>query len=152
MGELRLLKRDRNYKQGYYYPINKDKLLGKHGYAIYRSALELKYYRILDNNPNVVKWGSEEIVVPYKFENTWHRYYIDLVVFLKMGNEIKKLLIELKPYKQTQPPKNSNRKKRQTYLYECKMWAMNQAKWESAKKFAIKSGCEFRILTEKEVK
>lgn len=151
MGELKLLKRDRNYKQGYFYPFNKDKLLGNHDYVIYRSALELKYYRILDNNPNVVKWGSEEIVVPYRFNNAWHRYYIDLVVFLKMGDEIKKLLIELKPYKQTQPPKDSPRKKRKTYLYDCKMWAMNQAKWDAAKMLAEKAGCEFKILTEKEI-
>ena len=69
MGQLALNGRSKKFKQGVYIPKNKEKFFGKDGYAIYRSGLELNYFRILDNNPNVLKWGSEEIVVPYFFCN-----------------------------------------------------------------------------------
>lgn len=143
--------RNKNYKQGYFYPTNKEKYAGKEPYAIYRSGLELNYFRILDKNPNVLKWGSEEIVVPYYFENKWHNYYIDIFVIFKSGDTIKKFLIELKPYKQTIEPKWSKRRKQKNYLYECYQWTKNKLKWEAAKKFAEQKDCEFHILTEKDL-
>lgn len=151
MGELKLSHRNKSYKQGYYYPKHPEKLLGNHKHAIYRSGLELSYFRILDANPQVVKWGSEEVIIPYYFNNKWHKYYVDLVVFLQQGPILKKLFIELKPYKQTQMPKNSPRKKPQNYMYECYEWNKNNAKWASAKEFARRTGCEFHILTEKDL-
>ena len=77
MGDLKLV-RNKNFKQGLFYPKHMDKFVSKERYAIYRSGLELKYFQMLDANPNVLKWGSEEIVVPYEFDGKWHKYYIDL--------------------------------------------------------------------------
>lgn len=151
MGLLALNARNKKFKQGVYIPKNKEKFFGKDGYAIYRSGLELNYFRILDNNPNVLKWGSEEVVVPYFFENKWHKYYIDIFVIFKVGEEIKKFIIELKPYKQTIQPVWSKRRKQSTYLNECREFAKNQSKWESAHNFAAQKGCEFHILTEKDL-
>ncbi len=62
MGSLPL-KRDKRFNQGIYRPKNADKFIGET--AIFRSGLELKFFRFCDNNPNVVKWGSENIVIPY---------------------------------------------------------------------------------------
>ena len=59
--------------------------------------------------------------------------------------------VEIKPYKQTIPPDNSSRKKKSTLLYEHKTYAVNQAKWEAARKVADKKGMEFIILTENEL-
>ena len=151
MGQLKLSHRNKAYKQGYFYPKHPEKLLGNHKYAIYRSGLELSYFRILDANPQVIRWGSEEVIIPYFFENKWHKYYVDLVVLLQQGPLVKKLFIELKPYSQTQMPKNSPRRKQKNYLRECYEWNKNNAKWASAKQFAIKLGCEFHILTEKDI-
>lgn len=151
MGKLGISYHNKTYKQGIYRPKHPEKLLGKLPYAIYRSGLELNYFRILDENPSVVRWGSEELVIPYQFQGKWHKYYIDLVVFLKVGNELKKLMIELKPHRQTIEPKNSKRKKKETYLSECVMYAKNCAKWQSAREYASKIGCEFKILTEKDL-
>ena len=125
MGSLNL-NRNTNYKQGFFYPRNLDKFVGKENKAIYRSGLELDYFRILDKNPNVLKWGSEEVVVPYFFENKWHKYYVDLFVIFKFGESVKKYFIELKPYSQTVEPKVSKRKKQMSMLYEAKQWAKNQ--------------------------
>jgi hypothetical protein len=150
MGSLNL-QRNTNYKQGFFYPRNLNKFVGKENKAIYRSGLELEYFRILDKNPNVLKWGSEEVVVPYFFENKWHKYYVDLFVVFKFGESTKKYFIELKPYSQTVEPKVSKRKKQMSMLYEAKQWAKNQAKWKAATDFAKKNGWEFHILTEKDL-
>lgn len=150
MGSLNL-QRNTNYKQGFFYPRNLDKFVSKDNKAIYRSGLELEYFRILDKNPNVLKWGSEEVVVPYFFENRWHKYYVDLFVVFKFGESTKKYFIELKPYSQTIEPKVNKRKKQMTMLYEAKQWAKNQAKWKAATEFAKKNGWEFHILTEKDL-
>ncbi len=151
MGQLALNGRSKKFKQGVFKPKHPEKFFGKDGFAFYRSGLELNYFRILDSNPNVLKWGSEEIVVPYYFEDKWHKYYIDIFVVFKSGDSIKKFIIELKPYKQTIQPVWSKRRKESTYLSECREFAKNQAKWASAKKFAEAKGCEFHILTEKEI-
>ena len=150
MGSLNL-QRNTNYKQGFFYPRNLDKFVGKENKAIYRSGLELEYFRILDKNPNVLKWGSEEVVVPYFFENKWHKYYVDLFVVFKFGESVKKYFIELIPYAQTVEPKVSKRKKQMSMLYEAKQWAKNQAKWKAATDYAKKNGWEFHILTEKDL-
>jgi hypothetical protein len=145
------LSRDPRFKQGIYTPKNKQKFIGK--MAIYRSSFELQFMRWADNNPNVLEWGSENIIVPYKspVDNKIHRYYVDNFLALKEGDKIKKYLVEIKPSSQTLPPKHSNRKKKQTILYENMQYAINQAKWEAARNFAIKKDCEFIILTEKEL-
>jgi hypothetical protein len=145
------LSRDPRFKQGIYTPKYKEKFIGK--IAIYRSSFELQFMRWADNNPNVLEWGSENIIVPYKspIDNKVHRYYVDNFLVLKEGETIKKYLVEIKPSSQTQKPVHSNRKKKQTILYENAQYAVNMAKWEAAKLFAKHKGFEFIILTEKEL-
>lgn len=150
MGSLNL-HRNSNYKQGFFYPQNLQKFVGKERRAVYRSGLELDYFKLLDKNPNVVKWGSEEVVVPYFFQNKWHKYYVDLFVIFESKGQLKKYFIELKPYSQTVEPKYNKRKKQMSMLYEAKQWAKNQAKWKAAHSYAEKNGWEFHILTEKDL-
>jgi len=138
------------WRQGIFTPKHLDKFLGKT--AIYRSGLELKFFRFCDNNPNVLEWGSENVVVPYKspIDNRMHRYFVDNFIVIREGNKIKKYLVEIKPFKQTQVP-TTKYKKRQHLLYEQKMYITNQAKWEAAKEYGKKKGYTFIILTEKEL-
>lgn len=150
MGDLKLT-RNKRFRQGYFYPKHPEKFKGKEPFAIYRSGLELKYFRILDNNPNVIEWGSEEIVVPYFLNNAWHKYYIDLFVVFRVGDKIKRFFIELKPFSQTQPPEWKPRKRKASHLYECLEWNKNQAKWKYADTYAKQKGFEFKILTEKDL-
>ena len=150
MGSLNL-QRNTKFKQGFFYPKNLDKFVSKDNKAVYRSGLELDYFRILDKNPNVLKWGSEEVIVPYFFDNKWHKYYVDLFVVFKFGESVKKYFIELKPYSQTIEPKMSKRKKQMSMLYEAHQWVKNQAKWKAATDYAKKNGWEFHILTEKDL-
>ena len=70
------LRQSSKYRQGIFIPSNKEKFLGTK--AIYRSGLELKFMRFCDNNPNVVKWGSENVIIPYisPLDGRGHRYYV----------------------------------------------------------------------------
>lgn len=146
-----IFKKDDRYVQGIYRPINKSKFVGE--YAIFRSSLERKFFLWADNNPNVLEWGSENIIVPYvsPLDNRAHRYYVDNYVVLKEGSNIVKYLIEIKPYKQTFKPTVSKRKKKSTILHEQTQWIINQAKWEAAELFAKKKGYKFIKITEKEL-
>ena len=146
-----IFKKDERYKQGIFKPMNPDKFIGKA--AISRSSYERKFFIWADQNPNVLEWGSENIIVLYKspVDEKYHRYYVDNYVVIKEGTKIKRYLIEIKPFSQTQPPKPSNRKKKSTVLYENLQWVVNQAKWEAAKKFAASHNAEFLLLTEKEL-
>ena len=140
----------RKWRQGIFTPTYQDKFIGST--ATYRSGLELKFFRFCDNNPNVLEWGSENVVVPYKspVDNRMHRYFVDNFIVIREGEQIKKYLVEIKPFKQTQLP-TTKYKKRRHLLYEQKMYITNQAKWEAAKEYGKKKGYVFIILTEKEL-
>lgn len=143
--------KNKNYVQGKFTPKNILKYKGTYP-IIFRSSMELKAMRWLDNNPNVLKWTSETIIIPYTspVDNRMHRYFTDLSCEMKMKDgSIKKLIIEVKPEKQTCPPVESSRKKRKTILYERYNYAINCAKWEAAKQWAKNKGYTFLILTEK---
>jgi hypothetical protein len=116
--------------------------------------MELSAMRMLDNNPNVITWGSESVIIPYKspLDNKLHRYFVDMVAAIKQKDgSIRKVLIEVKPLKQTQPPTISNNKSQKTIIYENVQYAMNMAKFDAAKKWCEKNNFLFLILTEKEI-
>ena len=140
----------KKYKQGTFKPKNQSKFMGTT--ARYRSGLELKFMKFCDNNPNVLKWGSENVIVPYisPLDNRTHKYYVDNYVEIREGNKIKKYLIEIKPSRQTKKP-STNYKKKSHLLYETKMWVINQEKWKAAVVWAKRRGIEFKIITEKDL-
>lgn len=144
-----ILNKNKRYKQGYFYPTNKKKYIGKDVPA-YRSGLELAYFTFLDTNKKCVKWNSEGVTIPYfwDIDQKWHKYYIDLAVTFDDGITY---LIEIKPYRQTLVPEATARKRKKTLLNEQVTFSKNTAKWEAAKKFAKKNGYKFMILTEKEI-
>ena len=153
MGSLGLSKRNKKFHQGFYVPKNIQKYVGKIDNIIYRSGLELKFFRFCDNNPNVVEWGSEEIAVPYfdTLQRKQRKYFIDAYVKIQEGDIVKKYLVEVKPWKQTQEPKAGKGKKKANLLYEQVAWKNNMDKFQSAREFAKKHGMEFIIITEKEL-
>tara|TARA_R110000824_G_scaffold15122_7_gene63865 strand:- start:2691 stop:3137 length:447 start_codon:yes stop_codon:yes gene_type:complete len=141
----------RKFKQGIFIPKNRKKFIGES--AQYRSGLELKFFRFCDDNPNVVKWGSENVVIPYisPLDNKTHRYFVDNYVEIKEGSVITKYLIEIKPFSQTSAPTTKYRKKAHL-LYEQKAFAVNTSKWRAAKEYCSKHRLKFLIITEKDLK
>lgn len=138
------------WRQGIFIPKNPDKFIGSK--AIYRSGLELKFFRFCDDNKNVKRWGSENVVVPYMspLDNRGHKYYVDNYIEILEGNKLVKYLVEIKHSRETKPPKTKYRN-RKHLLYEQKTFVTNQAKWQAAREYSKKRGYKFIILTEKEL-
>lgn len=139
--------------QGHYKPLNVEKYVGNISKITYRSSWEKRLMIWLDKNPNVLKWNSEQIVLPYlsPIDGQMHRYYVDFMAKINTKKGVHKFLIEIKPYSQTQKPNPSKGKRKTTLLNEQKTYLINQAKWDSAKQYAKRIGADFIIITEKEL-
>ena len=141
-----------SYK-GKFRPSKPKKYKGDPTNIVYRSLWELKFMRYCDSNSNIVKWSSEEIVIPYRspIDNRFHRYFPDF--YLKYKDNTGKLIekvVEIKPAKQVQEPKIQKRKTKK-YVTEVVTYAKNQAKWMAAEEFCKDRKWKFQILTEKEL-
>jgi len=145
----------REFKQGQFKPSNREKCLNKTN-PEYRSGLEMKVMTVLDKNPNVLQWSSEQIIIPYihpiksaeRGSPEYARYYADFYIKLKIGEQIKELVVEVKPKRQCEKPTTHGNKKTSTLLYENVMWAVNQAKWEAATAYCKKKNYIFVIINE----
>tara|TARA_B100000212_G_C27272158_1_gene489273 strand:+ start:34 stop:480 length:447 start_codon:yes stop_codon:yes gene_type:complete len=129
------------------YKIKKpEKYLGDYTKVIYRSLWERQAFKWCESNSRVKSWNSEEVVIPYKCktDNRIHRYFIDLFIEMDNGECI---LVEIKPKKQTNPPKTPKRKTKK-YINEVVSFVKNQSKWEAANAFAEHKGWKFQIWTE----
>jgi len=141
-----------SYK-GKYTPSYPKKYKGDPNNIVYRSLWERKFMIYCDDNRNILEWGSEEVIVPYRspIDNRYHRYFPDFYIKVKESNDtIKKMIIEIKPFKQCIEPKVKQRKTK-GYIYEVVEYAKNQAKWNAAKEWCLDRGYEFKVLTENEL-
>ena len=139
--------------KGYYKPRNPNKYNGDPSNIIYRSSWERMCMVYFDNNPNVLQWGSEEVIVPYRspIDGRLHRYYPDfLIKVLTSKGDTDTILIEVKPYSQTQPPIVRSRKTKK-YINEVATYGINSSKWQFAKEYCKDRGWKFQIITEKEL-
>lgn len=136
--------------KGLFKPKNIEKYQGDSSKIIYRSLWERKFMVFCDNNKNILKWSSEEIIIPYvSIDEKIHNYYVDFWIKIKTKLGIETFLIEIKPLKQCQPPKIKNNEKiSKKELEEIKKWNINTKKWLYAKKFAEEKNWKFKILTE----
>ena len=111
--------------KGRYTPQNKGKYAGNPSNVIYRSLWERKRMKWCDLNPDVIKWGSEETVIPYvsPLDNKIHRYFVDFYIQVKTKDGlIKSYLVEVKPKKYTKPPETNPKKKSKSWFSEVKNW------------------------------
>lgn len=141
------------YHQGIFKPKNKEKYKGDSKNIIYRSSWELSVMMKMDEDKSVLKWSSEEIIIPYisKADNKLHRYFMDFWALRKMADgSLKEFIIEIKPEAQTKEPKRP-KKINKRYIEEVKTYATNISKWEAAQKYAEKNNMIFEILTEKQL-
>lgn len=137
-----------SYK-GRYKVKNPSKYKGNPTQVIFRSLWERQVFRWCDENPSVLQWSSEEIIIPYrcKTDKKLHRYYPD--VYIKTKD--KEYLIEIKPKKETVPPRDRS-KKTKTYLNEVMTYIKNTSKWDAAKEYCADRGFIFDIWTEDTLK
>jgi hypothetical protein len=138
---------------GKFTPKNLHKYVGNNKNITYRSSYELRFMKWCDLNDSILQWNSEEVVIPYlsPLDNKIHRYFVDFAIKVKTKHgEIKKYLIEVKPFRFTQQPQQPKRKSK-SFLQEVMQWEVNQAKWKFASEYAKDHGMEFMIITEKDL-
>ena len=136
-----------------YKPSNPKKYNGNPNNIICRSSWERKFCQWCDRNTSVVSWASEEISIPYVSpkDNRIHRSYPDFLSKVKeINNKLQTYVVEVKPKKQTLPPKKK-KKITKSYIYECTTYAVNQAKWKAADEFCRDNRINFKIVTEDEL-
>lgn len=122
---------------------------------VYRSSWERKFIQWCDENPAIVQYASEEVVIPYisPIDNKQHRYFIDFFIAVRQKDgTIKKFLVEIKPFAQTITPvvkRLLTEKAKEQFKEQMKTYMVNQAKWEAAKKYCQMRGFEFCVVTER---
>jgi len=138
-----------SYK-GRFIPKNSAKYKGNPTNIVYRSLWERRVMIYLDENPSVIQWSSEEIVIPYfsPIDGRMHRYFPDFYVkVLDKNKNIKEMIWEIKPKKESRPPKPRQRTTRK-YISEVVTWGVNEAKWKAAQEYCLDRRWVFKVLTE----
>ena len=70
---------------------------------------------IFDENPNVTKWASEEIAIPYlsPVDRKRHKYYPDFIIEMKnKQGEVETVMIEVKPKSKNSPQRSLSVKRK----------------------------------------
>jgi len=135
---------------GKFVPRNPKKYVGDVNNIIYRSSWECKVMSWLDNNSNILSWGSEEFYIKYisPIDNKPHRYFPDFIVKMRTRDgTLKTMVLEVKPKKQTIQPEIRKRITKQ-YLNEVTTWGVNQSKWKAAEEYCLDRGWVFQLITE----
>ena len=135
---------------GKFTPRNPQKYHGDPTNIIYRSSWECRVMDRFDRDPNILTWASEELTIPYvsPADGKVHRYFPDFLVKYKtQNNQIKVMMVEIKPKNQTREPVQPTRKTRK-FINEVITYGINQAKWKAATEYCLDRGWDFKVLTE----
>lgn len=142
------------FYQGRFTPKYPEKYVGDPTNIIYRSSWEFSFLTWVDANPNVLRYASEELYIPYYFvgDSKWHRYYPDFLLQVRTKeNQFQTWLVEIKPYRQTLHPNIRRTKTPKQQLKESMEYAKNRSKWEAASAFCRDKGWRFVVVTEKDL-
>ena len=135
-----------HYSQGQYVVQNPSKFVGsKMPFA--RSSWETAFMRFCDNHPNIVKWASENVKIPYRHPLTGKitNYVPDFMVqYIDKNGKTLVELIEIKPKSQTII---ENAKGRGDKIAT----TINAAKWTAANEWAKAKGMHFKVITEDQI-
>ena len=134
------------FASGSYEPQNPHKFVGGK-FPTYRSSWELAFMRMCDSHPNIHKWASENIKIPYRspIDGKYHNYVPDFMVQYtdKDGSQHVEL-VEIKPANQTTLENaRTQGQKIQT--------AINAAKWTSAQEWCQRKGIRFKVINEDQI-
>ena len=140
---------------GKFAPRNPSKYLGDPTNIVYRSLWERKVMVLLDENEDVINWGSEEMSIPYRspLDNRVHRYFPDFIAKMRKSDGTTFIrMIEVKPLKQTvEPQRPKDKKTTKKYIREVSTYLVNRAKWDAAEALCKDKGWEFTKITEEEL-
>ena len=135
------------FAQGRYNLKFPEKYIGRKT-PLYRSSWEFAFMKFCDENPNVAKWASESIKIPYLNPLTGKQtvYVPDFFIAYsdKKGKQ-RAEVIEVKPDNQTTLESAGRNKYKQAQV------VLNMAKWEAARAYCKSKGLSFRVVTEKDM-
>lgn len=134
-----------SYK-GKYNPKNPKKYVGKTA-PTYRSAWELKAMVFFDTDDRILQWASEPFAIEYvcQVRKTKHRYFPDFLIKFKNASGQEEIwMVEIKPEKQSAPPKRQGKR----WLQEMNVWKINESKWMAAKAYCEERGIRFVVMGE----
>ena len=116
--------------KGKYSPSYPRKYKGDPTNIVYRSLWERKFMVYCDLNENILEWGSEEIVLPYRspVDGRVHRYFPDFYIKVKESTgRIKKMIIEIKPKRQCSHHQNLRGKQKDIFVRHMNMPRIKQS-------------------------
>jgi|TARA_B110000977_G_scaffold194955_1_gene272537 hypothetical protein len=134
------------FAQGVYDVVNAPKYVGGKA-PYYRSSWELAFMRMCDNHPNITKWASENVKIPYQNPVTgkYTNYVPDFMVQYTDKNGAHHVeLIEIKPSNQT-TMENARGKQQQIQVI------INAAKWTAAQEWCKRKGIRFKVINEDQI-
>ena len=134
------------FASGKYDVQNPTKYVGQKE-PFFRSSWELAFMRMCDSHPNIHKWASENVQIPYRspIDGRYHNYVPDFMVQYtdKDGSQHVEL-VEIKPRNQTtMESARSQGQKIQT--------AINAAKWTAAQEWCNRKGIRFKVINEDQI-
>lgn len=135
------------FAKGKFTPKNPSKYVGL-TVPTYRSSWELSFMTFCDKNPNIIKWASEAIKIPYRNPLTGKQtvYVPDFFIqYIDKNNKMNVELIEIKPASQQLAERVGKSKVNQA------MYIKNQAKWAAASIYCKQQGIKFRVLNENDL-
>ena len=132
------------FARGRFHLKNQEKYVGTKT-PTYRSGWEHAFMRLCDEHPNVYKWASESIRIPYRHPLTGkYTIYVPdfFIVYADKEGRKHAELVEVKPKSQTtmESAGRSMGKKKQVVI--------NYAKWEAASAYAKQNKIRFRVVSE----
>ena len=134
------------FAQGEYTVENPTKYVGNKK-PYYRSSWELAFMRMCDSHPNIHKWASENVKIPYMnpLTNRYANYVPDFMIqYTDRNGSTNVELIEIKPSNQT-TMENAKGRGQQLAV------AQNAAKWTAAQEWCQRKGIRFKVVNEDQI-
>ena len=134
------------YSQGKYSVQNPEKFVGTQQ-PFARSSWEMAFMRFCDSHPNITKWASENVKIPYRhpFTGKIANYVPDFMVqYQDKTGKTRVDLIEIKPKAQTLQEKARDK-------YDKMSIQVNAVKWEAAQAWCKAKGLHFKVITEDQI-
>ena len=135
------------FARGKYSLKNPEKYIGIKT-PTYRSGWEQAFMRLCDEHPNVAKWASESIKIPYRhpISGKYTIYVPDFfIVYIDKDGRKHAEIIEVKPAAQSSMEKAGKSRGKQMQV------VVNTAKWEAANAYAKQNKVTFRVVSEEQL-
>lgn len=132
---------------GRFIPKHPEKYVGDVNKIMFRSSWELSVLKWLDSTSSVLRYGSEELVIPYlsPVDSRVHRYFPDFFIeYRDKDGNVQKEIVEVKPLHESDEAHAKGERAQQALL-------VNKAKWKAAAIWCEQNGMRFRVITERSI-